>query len=196
MATRETDVYISADVETDGPIPGPYSMLSFGLAVAGTFDGETFRRPAAPVATFYAELKPISDTYETEALAVNGLDRDRLTVEGLDPMAAMDLAAAWVTDIAGGATPVLVAYPLSFDWTWLYWYFVRFGSTGSPFGFSRCFDVKTAIAVKGNRPIATSGHSRLPAGLRSARAHTHRAVDDALEQADILANLFEWPGPG
>ena len=32
------EIYISTDVETDGPIPGRYSMLAFGLAVAGTFD--------------------------------------------------------------------------------------------------------------------------------------------------------------
>lgn len=29
------DLYFSADVETDGPIPGPYSMLSFGIVFAG-----------------------------------------------------------------------------------------------------------------------------------------------------------------
>jgi hypothetical protein len=27
------DVYFSVDVEADGPIPGPYSMLSVGVAV-------------------------------------------------------------------------------------------------------------------------------------------------------------------
>jgi hypothetical protein len=39
------DVYFSADVETDGPIPGPYSMLSFALVYAGRFDGERFKQP-------------------------------------------------------------------------------------------------------------------------------------------------------
>jgi len=43
---------------------------------------------------------------------------------------------------------VLVAYPLSFDWTWLYWYFVSFSADGSPFNHSGCFDIKTAFAVK------------------------------------------------
>lgn len=28
------DVYFSADVETDGPIPGPFSILSFALVYA------------------------------------------------------------------------------------------------------------------------------------------------------------------
>jgi hypothetical protein len=39
------DSYFSADVETDGPIPGPYSMLSFALVYAGSFDGRKFERP-------------------------------------------------------------------------------------------------------------------------------------------------------
>ncbi|MGE3671704.1 MAG: hypothetical protein AB7K71_18685 [Polyangiaceae bacterium] len=39
------DVYFSADVETDGPIPGPYSMLSFALVYAGSVDGRRFQRP-------------------------------------------------------------------------------------------------------------------------------------------------------
>jgi hypothetical protein len=43
-------------------------MLSFGLAVAGTFDGASF---------------------EPAALAVSGLDRDRLIREGLAPAEAM-----------------------------------------------------------------------------------------------------------
>ena len=39
------DTYFSADIETDGPIPGPYSMLSFAIVYAGTFDGNIFTRP-------------------------------------------------------------------------------------------------------------------------------------------------------
>jgi hypothetical protein len=38
-----TDVYVSADIEADGPIPGVYSMLALGFAVAATFDGVAFR---------------------------------------------------------------------------------------------------------------------------------------------------------
>jgi hypothetical protein len=39
------DAYFSADVETDGPIPGVFSMLSFALVYAGSFDGRKFKRP-------------------------------------------------------------------------------------------------------------------------------------------------------
>src|SRR5213083_1257640 len=109
------DVYFSADVETDGPIPGPYSMLSFALVYAGRFDGIQFQRPSNFDDAFYRELKPISNDYQPEALRVNGLDRDRLCREGASPETAMAEASDWVNRIAGQCRPVLVAYPLSFD---------------------------------------------------------------------------------
>jgi hypothetical protein len=74
------ELYVATDVEADGPIPGPYSMLSLGMAVAGR-----------PDLTFYSELKPISDEFVPEALAVSGLDRDRLITEA--PTAAEAMAA-------------------------------------------------------------------------------------------------------
>ena len=189
----DVDVYFSADVETDGPIPGEFSMLSFALVYAGRYDGTEFVRPADYTTSFEVSLKPISERFEQEALDVNGLDRDELLRTGTDPSVAMARAAEWIRTHTAGGTPVLVAYPLSFDWTWLYWYFVRF--TGqSPFNHSRCLDLKTAIAVRGRRPVSGSGHDRLPDALKSSLPHTHRALDDAIEQADILANLFAWDG--
>ncbi|MEM7152117.1 MAG: 3'-5' exoribonuclease [Myxococcota bacterium] len=188
-----TDVYFSADVETDGPIPGPYSMLSFALVVAGSFDGTQFRRPPSHEDSFYAELKPISTQFEPEALAVNGLDRQALLEAGADPAAAMERAHRWISERCGSGRPVLVAYPLSFDWSWLYWYFVRFAGS-SPFKHSRCFDVKTAVAIKRGIPIASAGRKGLPAALQSSRPNTHHAVDDAIAQAEIFANVFEYGG--
>lgn len=71
---QRVDVYFSADVETDGPIPGPYSMLSFALVYAGRFDGKQFSRPTDYLKhVFYRELRPISIDFDPEALSVNGL---------------------------------------------------------------------------------------------------------------------------
>lgn len=193
-AVKATDVYFSADIETDGPIPGPFSMLSFGLVVAGRFDGTLFERPRTYESTFYAELKPISERWEPEAMQVNGLDRERLIREGRTPAAAINDASAWIHKMADGGRPVLVAYPLSFDWSWLYWYFISFSADGSPFEHSRCFDIKTAYAVKARVPMSLAGRSKLPAELRSHRVHSHNALDDAVEQAEIFANIFEWGG--
>lgn len=188
------DAYFSADVETDGPIPGPFSMLSFALVYAGSFDGAHFQRPANYEQTLYKELKPISENYEAEALQINGLDRDRLRIDGAAPEEAMTEAARWVKRVSAEAQPVLVAYPLSFDWSWLYWYFIRFSADKSPFAYSRCFDIKTALAVKAHIPISEAARSRIDPSLRSRHPHTHHAIDDAIAQAEIFANVFEWEG--
>lgn len=188
------DFFFSADVETDGPIPGPYSALSFALVFAGSYDGSVFKRPLNYNLSFYREMRPISDRYQDEALAVNGLDREYLIQYGDEPKAVMDEAYDWVKGIAGMHVPVLVAYPVSFDWTWLYWYFTQFSSKGSPFGHSQCFDIKTAYAVKNNSLMQNSGRSQLPVMLLPDRPHTHHALEDAVEQAEIFANIFEWGG--
>lgn len=191
----DIDVYISADIEADGPIPGPYSMLSFGLAVASRFDGSRFERVDPGIATFYRELKPISDRFDPQALAIAGLDRDALTRDGDDPAEAMRAAAAWIADQAADTRPVLVGYPVVFDWMFLHWYFVRFLGE-SPFGFSGALDMKTIYQQKARVTLDHAGRADLPADLASTREHTHNALDDAVEQAEIFNRLFLWEKAG
>ena len=57
-------------------------MISFDMSVVGK-----------PELGFYTELKPISDEYVPQALAVSGLDRDRLIAEAPEPEQAMEAAA-------------------------------------------------------------------------------------------------------
>ena len=189
------DLYISADVETDGPVPGPYSLLSFGMAVAATFDGDVVRRVDQPQ-TFYRELRPISDRFQDEALAVNSLDRERLLTEGTEPRAAMDEAAGWVREVSAGYRPVLVAYPVAFDWSFLYWYFETFAQTGSPFGHSSCLDIRTLYQAHARTVFDLSSKRHMPAELVPRRPHTHNALDDALEQAELFANVLTWAMEG
>jgi hypothetical protein len=106
----------------------------------------------------------------------------------------MSEASRWVTSVAGEGKPVMVAYPLSFDWTFLYWYFIRFSAEGSPFGHSRCLDIKTAFSLKAAVPMSESGLTHVFPELRSGKKHTHNALDDAIEQGEIFANIFEWKG--
>jgi DNA polymerase III epsilon subunit-like protein len=186
------DVYISADVETDGPIPGPFSLLSFGLCVAGTFDGTSYEAAEPEERTFYRELRPISGDYQPEALAVNGLDREMLLRRGADPREAMEEADQWVRSVAGDRRPVLVAYPVAFDWAFLYWYFVRFAEGGSPFGYSSCLDIRTLYQAKAHTVFDRSSKRFMPTALIPDRPHTHNALDDAVEQAQLFNNVFAW----
>lgn len=183
-------MYFSVDIEADGPIPGPYSMISIGVAVAGS-RAETFA-PADPrAATFYRELRPISDEFVPEALAVSGLDRDALVRDGADPATAMRELTDWVRAQAGAARPVVTAYPACYDWLFLYWYLIRFVGS-SIFGHSGCLDMKTMYAVKAGVPFGLAYKRAMPRHLLGAGPHTHNALDDAVEQAQMFANLMAW----
>jgi DNA polymerase III epsilon subunit-like protein len=193
---RVSDVYFSVDVEADGPIPLVHSLSALGAAVAGRFDGREFTRADPAEATFYAELAPVSEEFDARAAAVAGLDRERLAREGEAPDVAMARFVRWVRETAGeGHRPVFVAYPASFDWTWVSVYLARFGGE-NPFGFSGVLDMKTMYATKARVRIGKAVKREMPAALLSTREHTHNALDDAIEQADLFANLFEWSGPG
>jgi hypothetical protein len=197
MAARRVkpSLYVSVDVEADGPIPGPYSLLSLGAAVAGRQDADGFTAADPARQTFYRELRPISDEFVPEALAVSGLDRERLAGEGLQPALAMAQFSRWVREVSGDAQPVMCGYPASYDWMFLYWYLIRF--TGeSPFGHSGCLDMKTLYAAKAGLPLRAVAKRTMPADLLPDRPHTHHALDDAVEQAELFANLMRWPGPG
>ncbi|MEV0170108.1 exonuclease [Streptomyces sp. NPDC050803] len=196
MAVRRIrpSLYISVDIEADGPIPGPYSLLSLGAAVAGRQDADGFTPHAPERQTFYCELRPISEDFVPEALAVSGLDRERLGREGLDPAVALARFSRWVREVSGDAQPVMCGYPASYDWTFLYWYLIRF-TGASPFGHSGCLDMKTLYATKAGLPLRSVGKRTMPRELLPRRPHTHHALDDAIEQAELFANLMAWPGP-
>src|SRR5436190_2161731 len=111
------DLYISVDIEADGPIPGEYSMLSLGAyAVDGPLEPSAGEGSEPPAGTFYVELQPISSRFVPEALAVAGLDRERLAREGAPPVQAMADFSAWVGALAGrGRQPVFVSFS-TWDW--------------------------------------------------------------------------------
>jgi hypothetical protein len=193
VGVAKSSVYISVDNEADGPIP----MISLGACVAGRHDGDTFSVADPDARTFYRELKPISSEFVAEALAVSGLDRDRLTADGTEPADAMRDFSAWVREVSGEASPVFTAYPASFDWMFTYWYLIRFTGS-SPFGHSRCLDMKTYFAARSGRPISGVSKRTMPKRLLSNRKHTHNALDDAVEQAELYGNLRQmsrvWVG--
>ena len=106
-----------------------------------------------------------------EAIAASGLDREELLRAG-----APSLRRRCVTRRPGssrwprGARPVLVGYPIVFDWMFLHWYFVRFCGE-SPFGFSGALDMKTIYQQKADVPLDQAGRDDLPPAARRAGAH-------------------------
>lgn len=188
------DCYISVDIEADGPIPGIYSMLSFGMTVAAFYDGTTFTVDEPTADTFYVELEPTGEQVDPDALAISGLDRDALLRDGEDPATAMARAAVWVDRVAAGHVPVLVAWPAEFDWAFLHWYFIRYLGR-DPFGYANCIDTKAFYLARSGLTLGDAHARGLPDELRSDLAHTHNALDDAMAHAERFAKIFVWHRP-
>lgn len=180
MASHE--IYISTDVETDGPIPGPHSMLSIGSA-AYTADKQL-------VATFSANLDTLPgatahpDTARWWATQPEAWAACRTNLE--TPEAAMARYVAWIRTLAG--KPVFVAYPAGFDFLFVYWYLMRFVGE-SPFSHS-ALDMKTFAMAVLRTDYRNSTKRNMPAEWFDPMPHTHVALDDAIEQGALFCNML------
>src|SRR5947209_8140321 len=123
------EIYVSTDIETDGPIPGPHSMLSFASAA--------YRADKTLVSTFTANLHLLDgasghpDTMAWWRENQVAFDATRTDMEA--PTVAMQRYVDWLKTMPG--RPVFVAYPAGFDFLFVYWYLIRFAGE-SPFSFS------------------------------------------------------------
>lgn len=182
MKGFEDEVYVSTDVESDGPIPGAYSMLSFASAaylsnktLVSTFSANLETLPGARVdprtAAFWSR-KP-------EAWAAC-----RTSPES--PEAALQRYATWLMQLPG--KPVFVAYPAGYDFTFVYWYLIRFCGE-SPFSHS-ALNIKTLAMTLLRKPYRESTKRNMPRKWFDKLPHTHVALDDAIEQGALFCNML------
>ncbi|MEQ4722333.1 exonuclease [Nonomuraea sp. B19D2] len=179
--TKLSELYIATDVEADGPIPGPYSMISLGMAVVGR-----------PELTFYTEVRPISDEFVPEALAVSGLDRDRLLREAPAAEEAMAAAAGWVNDLRRIGRPVFLGGPAVFDGMFVHWYFMRFLGK-SPFSASGAgIDLRSYWMGLTGCEWVSSRKPLIKQQLKITQLpHTHHAGEDAAELAHVFDAILK-----
>lgn len=156
------------DVETDGPIPGDYSMISFGAVLVNDSLDQIF----------YGKLRPISDNFIPEALAVSGHSREE-TLTFDDPKQVMEDFANWVKTTSKDR-PIFISDNNGFDWMFICWYFHHFIHT-NPFGFS---SQNLGSLYKGIEKDTFKNFKH----LRKTQ-HTHHPVDDAKGNAEALLTM-------
>ncbi len=165
--------FIMVDIESDGPIPGDYSMICFGAVVV---------EPGLEK-TFYGRLLPSSERWVPEALAVSGFTREQ-TLEFPEPAAVMTEFQAWLAEHSAGR-PMFVSDNNGFDWQFINWYFHHF-TGGNPFGFT---STNLGPLYKGLVRDMSQNFKH----LRRTR-HTHHPVDDAKGNAEALLALRDELG--
>jgi DNA polymerase III epsilon subunit-like protein len=171
------ETYISVDVETAGPNPTEYSMISIGACLVDD-----------PASGFYAELKPLTDAVVESSLAVSGLSMERLARDGLTADDAMRQFEDWIRFVTPrGSTPIMVAFNAVFDWMFIDTYFHRFLKR-NPFGHS-ALDIKAFyLGYAGGTWAGTSMRVLSPLYLEGQHL-SHNALGDARDQAELFRRV-------
>ena len=188
-------IYVVCDIEADGPIPGPHSMISFG-AVAVDKSGKNYGefeinlqslKNASP---HPATIKWFND-HAPEALEYTKHNK-------ILPQEAMNKFGDWL--LALPIPRIMTAHPGSTDFMWLNWYiqnFLQHRLEQPPFTMpffdkmgQSAFCIKsyaTAVLKKNFRDIQRGWY---PKNMHDNTKHTHKAIDDAREYAELLVKLL------
>lgn len=182
--------YISIDIEADGPIPGPNSMLSLGAAAFVPYDDGTYDI----VGTFRTNLAPLPDAQPDPATQKWWADHPdaytRVTTDPQDPTKAMHDFVTWCRGLPNPHNLVVVGYPVTYDFTFVYWYTVKFTGFPAPFGFA-ALDIKTLAMTKMGCPFRAVSKRTMPRRwFRAVGPHTHDALDDAIGQGHLLMAIL------
>lgn len=171
------ECFISVDVETSGPIPGDFSMLSLGACeVGGNGKGH------------YVEIKPLNGNAVLEALKISGFDMAKLADTGETPESAVAKFATWVKQMAGEAKPVFVGFNAAFDWSFVNWYFIHFGGE-NPFGFAP-LDIKSYYMGLIGCSWEETKSSRILSEYQPTKPGDHNALTDARAQAEMFEKML------
>ena len=173
------EIYLSVDIETAGPNPGNYALLSIGACTI-----------TEPLKSFYIELKPDSDDFLPESLAINKLSLKTLRKTGIPPKDAILKFSQWITHTAPeGSQPVFIAFNAPFDWMFVNDYFHRYLEY-NPFGH-KALDIKALyMGLRKTNWLETS-YKTVIKNTGQETPLSHHALEDAIQQAKIFKILLD-----
>ena len=175
----DNETFICVDVETAGPIPGDYSLLSIGACTI-----------FVPQSTFYIELKPINLSITKEAASVHKLSLEQLLAQGVTPQEGLTRFEAWLTQQAAlNRQPLFVAFNAAFDWMFVNYYFIHYVGH-NPFGHA-AIDIKAFYMGMTGLPWSQTSWRFIDPRYLTEHKLTHHALQDALDQADMFKKMLE-----
>lgn len=158
------------DCEFDGGIIGDNSMVCFGVVkVSPELDK-----------TFYGQIRPISDSYNPEALSISGFSREE-HLKFDEPTVVMNNFANWIKD-NNINNPILFSDNNGADASWINYYFLKFYGS-NPFGWSSRRIGDLFCGAEHNLYYRWKKYRKTK--------HSHNPIDDAKGNAEALLYFFE-----
>lgn len=177
---KPEEIYVVTDIEADGHIPGPSSMLSLG-SVAVTGEGHK-------VGTYTFNLTPLPDAAPVPKVMAWWKAHPEAWAACNENQVAPEMAlpeyATWLEGLPG--KPVFVAWPSAYDYMFAAWYLHRFAAR-CPFGHS-ALDTKTLAMAYAGKGYLESGP--LVAKVLGRKKNPHIALPDAELEAEMFLALL------
>ena len=174
----KNEVFISVDIETSGPIPGEYSMLSIGACLVSDISS-----------SFECFVQPTSEKYDPEALQVIGFSLADFQAKGVPPDIAMSLFQDWIQGAVKDSTPIFVGFNSPFDWAFINYYFCRYLGV-NPFGYT-ALDIKSMYFGKMNCSWRETRSSVISKRVGIPQESGHDALKDAQYQAKLFQSILD-----
>lgn len=181
--TQPQERYISVDVETSGPIPGEFSLLSIG-ACEVYLEGREFE----------CELRPLNQNFDPEAMQATGLDFSHFERFGIEAEIALRRFSDWLDGLRSPEDKIVfVGFNAAFDWSFINYYFHRFLGS-NPFGFT-ALDVKSYYMGVAGCKWSETRSSVMDQHLKPSLRGSHDALRDAKYQAELFRLARATRGP-
>ncbi|MDX1437392.1 MAG: 3'-5' exonuclease [Anaerolineales bacterium] len=178
----ELQRFISVDVETAGPHPAEYSLLSIGACLVSN-----------PKIGFYTEIKPVNDRQTPEAFSIHRLTLEELAANGDSPADAMADFEAWLSRNVPDGRPIFVAFNAPFDWMFVNDYFHRYLGR-NPFGHS-ALDIKAYYMGRFGVAWAETTMALVAERVLGHQELSHHALKDAQDQAEMFQRIHRASSP-
>jgi len=178
-AQNSEDFYIIVDVETSGPTPEQYALLSIGACTI-----------SVPRQTFYIELQPDVEEELEEAMQINKFSLNDLRETGLPPREALTQFSNWIYGVLPeNRKAVFTAFNAPFDWMFVNHYFYKYVGI-NPFGH-KALDIKAYYMGVYGVSWSDTSHNKISAKLTHNQELPHHALKDAVMEADLFEMILE-----
>lgn len=191
LSTKE--LYLSVDIECFGPCPGLHSMVQLGAVL--------YDHTGKELGSFCRNLEEADGTardpdttiwWAKQEIEFPGI-MERLLQDRVLPYVAMTEFTAFVEEAEKRhrSKIVVVAYPTGFDFTFLYYYLMRY--TGKSCVGISALDLKTlTMSLFPGRGYRGYGRAEFPKQwFRKDLPHNHNALDDARELGYLFFRVIE-----